>query len=86
MDDYALHSIEKNTGLRYDQTLSFPSHVSNPLICDTDVVTQAFYDEDHLRFFDSDLQSQNLGLEASCGRRDQQLLPLDISQYWMKNN
>ena len=53
LDDYALHNIE-NMGLRYDQTLSFPSHVSNPLICDTDVVTQAFCDEDHLRFFNSD--------------------------------
>ncbi|KAF2282893.1 hypothetical protein GH714_043313 [Hevea brasiliensis] len=63
LDDYALHSIE-NMGLRYDQTLSFPGQVSNPLICDTDAMTQAFCDEDHLRFFDTEFQSQNLSLEA----------------------
>ncbi|KAG8638847.1 hypothetical protein MANES_14G069700v8 [Manihot esculenta] len=62
LDDYSLHSIE-NMGLRYDQTLSFPGQVSNPLLCDTDAMTQAFCDEDHLRFFDTDLQSQNLSLE-----------------------
>lgn len=63
LDDYALHTME-NMGLRYDQTLSFPGQVTNPLICDTDSMAQAFCDEDHLRFFDTDLQSQNLGLEA----------------------
>ncbi|XP_048228768.1 calmodulin-binding protein 60 A isoform X2 [Ricinus communis] len=63
LDDYALHNIE-NMGLRYDQNLSFLGHVSNPLICDTDTMTQAFCDEDHLRFFDTDLQTPNLSLEA----------------------
>ncbi|XP_050221528.1 calmodulin-binding protein 60 A isoform X2 [Mercurialis annua] len=63
LDDYALHNIE-NMGLRYDQSLSFPGHVPNTLICDTDTMTRAFCDDDHLRFFDSDLQSQNLSLEA----------------------
>lgn len=63
LDDYALHSIE-NMGLRYEHSLSFPGQVSNPLICDTETMTQAFCDDDHLRFFDSDLQSQNLGLET----------------------
>ncbi|XVF50270.1 hypothetical protein PTKIN_Ptkin04bG0082800 [Pterospermum kingtungense] len=29
-------------------------------------ITQAFCDEDHLRFFDSDLQSQGLGLESQA--------------------
>ncbi|XWS37389.1 hypothetical protein CRYUN_Cryun19dG0038800 [Craigia yunnanensis] len=64
LDDYALHGIE-NMGLRYDQTLSYPGQVSNSLICDTDI-TQTFCDEDHLRFFDSDLQSQSLGLESQA--------------------
>ncbi|KAK8690510.1 hypothetical protein V6N13_074042 [Hibiscus sabdariffa] len=65
LDDYALHGIE-NMGLRsYDQTLSYPGRVTNSLICDTDI-SQTFCDEDHLRFFDSDLQSQSLGLESQA--------------------
>ncbi|XP_021615556.1 calmodulin-binding protein 60 A isoform X3 [Manihot esculenta] len=63
LDDYSLHSIE-NMDLRYDQTLSFAGQVSNPLICDADAMTRAFCDEGHLRFFDTDLQSQNLSMEA----------------------
>ncbi|XVF09227.1 hypothetical protein REPUB_Repub07fG0074100 [Reevesia pubescens] len=63
LDEYALHGIE-NMGLRYDQTC-YPGQVTNSLICDTDI-TQAFCDEDHLRFFDSDLQSQSLGLESQA--------------------
>ncbi|KAG5230109.1 calmodulin-binding protein [Salix suchowensis] len=65
LDDYALQSIE-NLGLRYDQTLNFTGQVSNSLICDTGSLAQAFCDEDHLRFFDTDLQSQNLGLETQA--------------------
>ncbi|XVE54913.1 hypothetical protein DITRI_Ditri03aG0120200 [Diplodiscus trichospermus] len=64
LDDYALHGIE-NMGLGYGQTLSYPSQVTNSLICDTDL-TQTFCDEDHLQFFDSDLQSQSLGLESQA--------------------
>ncbi|XP_017973099.1 PREDICTED: calmodulin-binding protein 60 A isoform X1 [Theobroma cacao] len=64
LDDYALHGIE-NMGLRYDQTLSYPGQVTNSLICDTDI-TQTFCDEDHLRFFDSDLQTPGLGLESQA--------------------
>ncbi|KAJ4842503.1 hypothetical protein Tsubulata_041104 [Turnera subulata] len=59
LDDFALHGIE-NMGLRFDHSLGFPGQVSNPLICDTDSMAQAFCDEDHLRFFDTDIQSQNL--------------------------
>ncbi|XVF10353.1 hypothetical protein REPUB_Repub07fG0175500 [Reevesia pubescens] len=52
----------ENMGLRYDQTLSYPGQVTNSLICDIDI-TPTFCDED-LRFFDSDLQPQSLGLES----------------------
>lgn len=53
LDDYTLHSIE-NMGLRYNQTLSFPSQVANSMICDARSMSQDFFDEDHLQFFDSD--------------------------------
>jgi len=65
LDDYALQGIE-NMGLRYDQTLNFNGQVSNSLICDTDSLAHAFCDEEHLRFFDTDLQSQNLSLETQA--------------------
>ncbi|XVF54174.1 hypothetical protein PTKIN_Ptkin05aG0159300 [Pterospermum kingtungense] len=64
LDDYPLQGIE-NMGLRYDQTLSYPGQITNSLICDTDI-NQTFCDEDHLRFFDSDIQSQSLGLESQA--------------------
>ncbi|KAG8496601.1 hypothetical protein CXB51_007744 [Gossypium anomalum] len=54
LDDYALHG--------YDQALSYPGQVTNSLICDT----ETFCDEDHLRYFDSDLQPQSLGLESQA--------------------
>ncbi|ESW27387.1 hypothetical protein PHAVU_003G197500 [Phaseolus vulgaris] len=56
LDDYCLPNFD-SMGLRYDQTLSFPVQVSNSLICDTDSIAHAFSDEDHLKFFDTDLQS-----------------------------
>ncbi|XP_027919003.1 calmodulin-binding protein 60 A isoform X2 [Vigna unguiculata] len=56
LDDYCLPNFD-NMGLRYDQTLSFPVQVSNSLICDTDSMAHAFSEEDHLQFFDTDLQS-----------------------------
>jgi len=56
LDDYCLPNFD-SMGLRYDQTLSFPVQVSNSLICDTDSMAHAFSDEDHLQFFDTDLQS-----------------------------
>lgn len=59
LDDYNLID-----GLRYDQALSYPGQIANSLICDTDSISQTFCDEDHLRFFDTDLQSQNLSLES----------------------
>lgn len=63
LDDYNLHCIE-NMGLRYEQALGYPGQIANSLICDTDSIAQAFCDEDHLRFFDTDLQAQNLSLES----------------------
>ncbi|WCJ36033.1 Calmodulin binding protein-like [Euphorbia peplus] len=60
LDEYALNSIE-NMSLRYDdQTLNFPGQGSTSIICDTDAMTRAFCDDDHLRFF----ESQNLNVEA----------------------
>ncbi|XP_014509653.1 calmodulin-binding protein 60 A isoform X1 [Vigna radiata var. radiata] len=50
LDDYCLPSFD-NMGL------SFPVQVSNSLICDTDSMAHAFSEEDHLQFFDTDLQS-----------------------------
>lgn len=57
LDDYCLPNFD-TMGLRYDQTLSFPVQISNSLICDTDSMAHAFSDEDHLQFFETDLQSQ----------------------------
>ncbi|XP_061338604.1 calmodulin-binding protein 60 A isoform X2 [Gastrolobium bilobum] len=57
LDDYCLPNFD-SMGLRYDHTLSFPAQVSNSLICDTDPMAHVFSDEDHLQFFDTDLQSQ----------------------------
>ncbi|KAK7330452.1 hypothetical protein VNO77_24646 [Canavalia gladiata] len=57
LDDYCLPNFD-SMGLRYDQTLGFPVQPSNSLICDTDSMAHAFSDEDHLRYFDTDLESQ----------------------------
>ncbi|GAV71002.1 Calmodulin_bind domain-containing protein, partial [Cephalotus follicularis] len=62
LDDYALHGIE-NMALTYDQP-GFPAHVTNSLMGDMESMTQAFCDEDHLRFFNSDLHSQNMNLDS----------------------
>nr|XP_011464525.1 PREDICTED: uncharacterized protein LOC101299477 isoform X2 [Fragaria vesca subsp. vesca] len=59
LDDYALHNID-GMSLRYDQALTFPGQVGNSLICDPDSIAHAFCDDDHLQFFDTDLQSQNM--------------------------
>lgn len=59
LDDYALHNIG-GMSLRYDQALTFPGQVGNSLICDPDSIAHAFCDDDHLQFFDTDLQSQNM--------------------------
>ena len=62
LDDYALHTMD-SMDFRYNQTLNFPSQ-ANSLICDSERISQAFCDEDHLQFFDTDLQSQNMSLES----------------------
>ncbi|KAL5064689.1 hypothetical protein RYX36_026426 [Vicia faba] len=57
LDDYGLPNFD-SIDLRYDQNLGFPLQVPNSLICDTDPLVHAFTDEDHLQFFEADLQSQ----------------------------
>lgn len=57
LDDYCLPNFD-SMGLGYGQTLSFPVQLTNSLICDTDPMAHAFSDEDHLQFFDTDIQSQ----------------------------
>ena len=44
MEDFALHGID-SMGLRYEQALSFPESMNHS------------FDNDHLNFFDTDLQS-----------------------------
>ncbi|KAK3225388.1 hypothetical protein Dsin_005250 [Dipteronia sinensis] len=68
LDDYTLHGME-NMGLRYDQTLSYPDQVTNSMICDTESIAQMFCDDDHLRFFDTDLQSPNPSMESQADLR-----------------
>ncbi|KAK0586330.1 hypothetical protein LWI29_005053 [Acer saccharum] len=68
LDDYTLHGME-NMGLRYDQTLSYPEQVTNSMICDTESIAQMFCDDDHLQFFDTDLQSPNLSMESQADLR-----------------
>lgn len=65
LDDYALHTID-TMDLRYDQTLNFPGQVTSSLICNSEPIAQAFCDEDHLQFFDTDLQSQSISLESQA--------------------
>lgn len=40
--------------LGYDDPLSFPSQMTDALMCDTNSLVQAFCDEDHFRMFDAD--------------------------------
>ncbi|XP_038724673.1 calmodulin-binding protein 60 A-like [Tripterygium wilfordii] len=65
LDDYALHGIQ-NIDLKYDQTLSFGGQLPNSLICDIESINQSFCDGDHLQFFDTDLQTQNVSLESEA--------------------
>lgn len=44
LEDFALHGID-SMGLRYEQALSFPESMNHS------------FDNDHLNFFDTDLQS-----------------------------
>lgn len=67
LDDFALQGFE-NMDLRYDQPSSFVAQISNSIICDTESMAQAFYDDEHLSFFDSDCtlpsQGSSLGSQA----------------------
>lgn len=60
LDDYSLHNIDGIAHAFCDQTLTFPGQVANSLICDPESIAHAFCDDDHLQFFDTDLQSQNI--------------------------
>ncbi|KAK4776839.1 hypothetical protein SAY86_005527 [Trapa natans] len=68
LDDYAFPSIENMAAIRYDQALSFPTHVSSSsMICDNTLITQDFFEDDHLQFFDAECPfgSQTPDLESS---------------------
>lgn len=89
LDDYTLHGIE-NMGLGYDQTLSFPSQVANSMIGDARSMSQDFFDEDHLQFFDSDcpLPSQSTNFESQadlhCAVNEFLLKPSNAQKRWKK--
>lgn len=51
-DDYSLHNMG-TIDARFDQSLSFPSHVAgNSILCDTDTMTRAFCEDEHMQFLD----------------------------------
>lgn len=52
LDDFGLHTLD-NMDFRFDQPLNFSSQVVNPLISETDSITQAFREHDNLQYFDS---------------------------------
>ncbi|KAL3512935.1 hypothetical protein ACH5RR_025652 [Cinchona calisaya] len=57
LDDYSLPIMDSM------DPLGIPGQVANNMICDTDSMTRAFYEDEHLQFFDPDfaLQSSTLG-------------------------
>lgn len=61
LDDYGLPTMD-SMDVRLDQNLNIPGEVANNMICDTDSMTRAFYEE-HLPFYDSDytLPSSTMG-------------------------
>ncbi|KAA8542633.1 hypothetical protein F0562_023868 [Nyssa sinensis] len=67
MDEFGLSNID-NMEFRYDQSMSFPGQVTNSLISDTQSITPAFYDDEHLPYIDVGcaLQSQNSSLESQA--------------------
>lgn len=60
MDDCSIRSIE-SIDVRFDQTLSFPTQAANSLICDTESITRALLEDEHLQYFDTDCS-----LQSSC--------------------
>ncbi|CAK9158376.1 unnamed protein product [Ilex paraguariensis] len=62
LDDYGLQSID-SMDVMFDQPLSFPSQVANPLIIGTDSIPQDFCEDEQLQYFDSDFSLQNASLE-----------------------
>ncbi|XP_059640854.1 calmodulin-binding protein 60 A [Cornus florida] len=65
LDDFGLHNID-HMDLKYDQI--FSDQVPNSLICDTSSITQAFCEDEHLKYFDTDcaLQAQNSSLVSQA--------------------
>lgn len=56
LEDYPLAAID-NMDLRYNENLSYPSQANSPLVCDSATMAQAFSVEEHLPYFDSNLQT-----------------------------
>lgn len=65
LDDYVFPTID-SMDVRLDQSLTITGQVANNMICDTDSMAQAFYDDENLQFFDSDctLPTSTLGSSA----------------------
>ncbi|GMP33650.1 hypothetical protein CsSME_00006875 [Camellia sinensis var. sinensis] len=60
LDDFGfLHNID-NRDVRFEQPPNFSSQVVNSLLCETESITQTFYDDDHLQYFDPDCSVQSL--------------------------
>ncbi|KAI8018409.1 Calmodulin-binding protein 60 A [Camellia lanceoleosa] len=71
LDDFGfLHNID-NRDVRFEQPPNFSSQVVNSLLCETESITQTFYDDDHLQYFDPDcsLQSLKSSLESKTELR-----------------
>ncbi|CAI9112542.1 OLC1v1013003C1 [Oldenlandia corymbosa var. corymbosa] len=63
LDEYILPNIDS---MDIGQPLSIQGQVANNILCDTDSMARAFYDDEHLQFFDHDcsLQTSTLGSSA----------------------
>ncbi|KAI8018402.1 Calmodulin-binding protein 60 A [Camellia lanceoleosa] len=60
LDDFGfLHNID-NMDVGFELPPNFSSQVVNSLLCETESITQTFYDDDHLQYFDPDCSLQSL--------------------------
>ncbi|XP_027125974.1 calmodulin-binding protein 60 A isoform X1 [Coffea arabica] len=64
LDEYDL-PIMDSMEVRFDHPLNIPGQVTNNTICDTDSMTQAFYEDEHLQFFDSSNLGPSTGLNTA---------------------
>lgn len=62
LDDFGMQGMDP-MDVRFDQPLDIAGQVGNNIICDTESITQAFCEDDHMHFFDTDyaLHSSILG-------------------------